>query len=202
MTRKILKPDDSYSFSRYFDLPFTLEDILLEFDCDVHRGLLPLPGGSAIDLSGLRQTLERNLRRTHLLNEASRREALISPVLLEVCDLSNQMLHIEYAISVDDYLKGTLDYYIASPTNLLVIEAKQSDLVKGFTQLAVELVALDRWTRSDCPWLYGVVSTGEVWQFGVFDRQEQLILQDTRTYALFNDLERLVDILLSILREN
>lgn len=199
MPRKILKPDDSYSFSRYFDLPFTLEDILMEFDCDVHRSLLNLPGGAAIDLSGLRYTLERNFRQTHLLNEASRREALISPVLLEVCDMTSQMLNIEYAVSVNDYLKGTLDYYIASPTNLLVIEAKQSDLVKGFTQLAVELVALDQWTRSDCPRLYGVVSTGEVWQFGIFERQEQRILQDTRTYALFNDLERLVDILLGIL---
>ncbi|MEH1892894.1 MAG: hypothetical protein V7K92_26765 [Nostoc sp.] len=64
--------------------------------------------------------------------------------MFEVCGLTNHKLNIEYSIAVNDYLKGTLDYYIAAPQKLLVIEAKQSDLVRGFTQLAVELIALDQ----------------------------------------------------------
>ena len=40
-------------------------------------------------------------------------------------------------------LKGSLDYYLYSVGKLLVIEAKNADLAKGFTQLAVELIALD-----------------------------------------------------------
>nr|MDZ8163459.1 hypothetical protein [Nostoc sp. CmiSLP01]MDZ8287103.1 hypothetical protein [Nostoc sp. ChiSLP01] len=51
---------------------------------------------------------------------------------------------------------------------MLVIEAKQSDLGRGFTQLAVELIALDQWTRSETPILYGVVTTGEDWLFEYF----------------------------------
>jgi hypothetical protein len=200
MTRRILKAGESYPFSRYFELPFTLEDILLELDCTLCRTPISLPTTHTIPaLENLRQQLERNLRRTNLLNESTRREALISPVLLEVCDLADQTLNIEYAISVNDYLKGTLDYYIAA-SNLLVIEAKQSDLVRGFTQLAVELVALDQWMRSDTPQIYGAVTTGEVWKFGVFDRTSRQVLEDRHLYPLLPQPEPLVRILLGILQ--
>lgn len=200
MTRKILKDGESYPFSRYFELPFTLEDILLELNCTLHRTSIALPTTNKTPaLESLRLQLERNIRRTNLLNESTRREALISPVLLEVCELADRTLNIEYAINVSDYLKGTLDYYIAA-SSLLVIEAKQSDLIRGFTQLAVELVALDQWTRSTTPELYGAVTTGEVWKFGVFDRKSQKIIEDTNSYSLLPNLEPLVRTLLGILQ--
>jgi len=51
-----------------------------------------------------------------------------------------------------DYTKKTgltqipnVDYFIPTPQNLVIIEAKNADLGKGFIQLAVELIALDRW---------------------------------------------------------
>ena len=37
--------------------------------------------------------------------------------------------------------------------------------------MAVELIALDRWSESDRPIFYGAVTTGDIWQFGSFDRQ-------------------------------
>ncbi|NET61595.1 MAG: hypothetical protein F6K47_37385 [Symploca sp. SIO2E6] len=54
------------------------------------------------------------------------------------------------------WLKGTLDYYFP---DLLVIEAKRDNLDHGFTQLAVELIALDQWINSESPILYGAVTT-------------------------------------------
>lgn len=57
-------------------------------------------------------------------------------------------LNIEYPINVSEQLKGSFDYYISSSNSLLVVEAKQSDLSRGFTQLAIELIALDQWTDS------------------------------------------------------
>lgn len=169
-SRRILKAGESYTFSRYFELPFTIDDILAELDCTIEIKNLTLPESSQIlDLQFLQQ-LKRNLSHIDLVNETTRREALIGPILFEVCDLTNQRLNIEYSIAVNDYLKGTLDYYIAAPQNLLVIEAKQSDLVRGFTQLAIELIALDQWTKSTSELLYGAVTTGEDWRFGVYDR--------------------------------
>ncbi|NJN32733.1 MAG: hypothetical protein HC824_21730 [Synechococcales cyanobacterium RM1_1_8] len=197
----ILQSDESYSFSRYFELPYAIDDVLAEFDCSVERGTVALPQAEHLeDLQLLLWELERNRQRIELINEATRREALIGPVLFEACARAEQRLNIEYAIAVDDRLKGTLDYYVNSPQNLLVIEAKQSDLVKGFTQLGVELIALDQWTRSEAPLLYGAVTTGEDWRFGVFHRAERRLCQDQRRFRVPEELAELMAILVGILQ--
>jgi hypothetical protein len=82
---------------------------------------------------------------------------------------------------------------------LLVIEAKNADLAKGFTQLAVELIALDYWTESDRPILPGAVSTGDIWQFGILHREQKQIQQGLTLYRVPDDLESLMRILVKIL---
>jgi hypothetical protein len=159
-------------------MPFTIEDILAEFDCTLVRQLLDLPQSN---LSFNLELLECELNRIELVNETARREALISPILFEVAELTNQRINVEYSIAVNEHLRGTVDYYIAS-CNLVIIEAKQADPVRGFTQLAVELVALDQWTRSDTPILYGMVTTGEDLRFGTFARSSRIVYQDPRRY--------------------
>ncbi len=199
-SRRILKAGESYTFSRYFELPFTIDDILTELNCTLERKSLALPESSEVfDLRFLQQQLQRNLSHIDLVNETARREALIGPILFEVCDLTNQRLNIEYSIAVNDYLKGTLDYYIAAPQNLLVIEAKQSDLVRGFTQLAIELIALDEWTKSTSELLYGAVTTGEDWRFGVYHRANRQVIQDQKRYQVPEDLSLLVKIFVGII---
>ncbi|MFM2063547.1 MAG: hypothetical protein RLZZ507_3218 [Cyanobacteriota bacterium] len=199
-SRRILKPGESYTFSRYFELTFTLDDILAELNCTVERKNLTLPEYSeTLNLEFLNRQIQRNLSHIDLVNETARREALIGPILFEVCDLTNQRLNIEYSIAVNDYLKGTLDYYIPSPQNLLVIEAKQSDLVRGFTQLAIELIALDEWTKSTSNLIYGAVTTGEDWRFGVYNRTSRQVTQDQKRYRVPEDLSILVKILIGII---
>ncbi|MBX9254928.1 hypothetical protein H1Q63_13390 [Desmonostoc muscorum CCALA 125] len=199
-SRRILKAGESYTFSRYFELPFTIDDILAELNCTFERRNLTLPESSEVfDLQFLQHQLQRNLSHIDLVNETARREALIGPILFQVCDLTNQRLNIEYFIAVNDYLKGTLDYYIAAPQNLLVIEAKQSDLVRGFTQLAIELIALDEWTKSTSELLYGAVTTGEDWRFGVYHRANRQVTQDQKRYQVPEDLSLLVKILVGII---
>lgn len=199
-SRRILKAGESYTFSRYFELPFIIDDILAELNCTLERRSLTLPESSQVfDLQFLQQQIQRNLSHIDLVNETARREALIGPILFEVCDLTNQRLNIEYSIAVNDYLKGTLDYYIAAPQNLLVIEAKQSDLVRGFTQLAIELIALDQWTKSTSELLYGAVTTGEDWRFGVYHRGSRQVTQDQKRYQVPEDLSLLVKILVGII---
>ncbi len=121
-SRRILKTGESYPFSRYFELSFIIDDILAELDCTIARKNLALTQSSQpVNLDFLQQQIQRNLAHIDLVNETARREALISPVLVEVCNLTDQRLNIEYSIEVNDYLKGTLDYYIAAPQNLLVV---------------------------------------------------------------------------------
>jgi hypothetical protein len=98
-------------------------------------------------------------------------------------------MNIEYAVTVSNWLKGSLDYYISSPSNLLIIEAKQADLTKGFTQLAVELIALDRWVDNETPILYGAVSTGEIWRFGAYDRASHHVIEYLPLHPIPQSLE-------------
>jgi hypothetical protein len=196
---RILQPGVGRSFSQYFDMPFTIEDILAEFEFTLQRETIELPETTKLlDLAALGKALRRNRNHIELVNETARREALISPILFEVADLTNQRINVEYSIAVNEHLKGTVDYFLPSH-NLLVIEAKQSDLVRGFTQLAVEMVALDQWTRSDTPRLYGIVTTGEDWQFGVLERSAKVVIQDPRRLRVPEELEELVRFLVGIL---
>jgi hypothetical protein len=73
------------------------------------------------------------------------------------------------------------------------------DLERGFVQLAIELIALDQWIESDQPILYGAISTGNIWQFGRFDRQTRAITQDLDLYRVPADLNDLLRILINIL---
>lgn len=200
--RRILQPEQTYTFSQYFDLPFTLEDILAEFDCTLVRAPIELPKKPFnASVESLLNQLDRNCKHIELVNETARREALIAPILLEVAELSDRRIYIEYSIAVNEHLRGTVDYYISSQ-NLLIIEAKQSDLVRGFTQLAIELLALDRWTQSDTPILYGIVTTGEDWRFGIFHRRDRYIQQDPKRYLVPEELTPLLEILMGIVGEN
>jgi hypothetical protein len=134
-----------------------------------------------------------------LTTEVARREILISPILFEVCSLLNQKIKIEYPINASNWLRGNLDYLIPGEHQLLVIEAKQSDLSRGFVQLGAELIALDQWTNSEVPIVYGAVTTGDVWKFGYLDRPRQILYRDTNVYAVPANLELLVSMLLGII---
>ncbi|AUB38025.1 hypothetical protein COO91_03982 [Nostoc flagelliforme CCNUN1] len=47
-SRRILQVGESYTFSRYFELPFTIDDILAELNCTIERKNLTLPESSEI----------------------------------------------------------------------------------------------------------------------------------------------------------
>ena len=198
---RIIQPGQSYTFSKYFELPFSPEDILAELGCSYQRERLQLPRVefNPSQIEELQRVIERNLRRVKLLSEDARKQAIIAPILLEVCEITQTQLNIEYPISVSDQLKGSLDYYINKGEGLLVIEAKQADLSRGFTQLAVELIALDQWINSDTPILYGAVTTGEDWRFALYNRQGKHITEDIKLYRVPEELTELINILVSIL---
>lgn len=66
-------------------------------------------------------------------------------------------------------------------------------------QLAIELIALDQWIKSDQSILYGAISTGNIWQFGQLDRQSRYVIQDLNLYRVPADLEDLLRILVEIM---
>jgi hypothetical protein len=201
MTR-ILKPDQAYTFSKIFDLQIRPSDLANEFGYSLTRKRLDLkqyPG--ALDtIESLRNRIESVLPYVDLATETSRREVLISQVLLEVIQYTKAQLRIEYPIKVTEQLQGYLDYLLQSQNELLVIEAKREDLDYGFSQLVAEMIALDQWDRTpDQPTLLGSVTTGKVWEFGVLHRSTKQIEQGLGSYRVTEDLEPLMRILVQAL---
>ncbi len=200
----ILESGKSYTFRSYFEMAYEPDDILAEFGISLQRSTLDLPQAD-IDLAPiaeLKRGIQNRLPYVSLTSEAARREVLIAPIVLALIDYTQAQLRIEYSINVSERLKGSLDYYLHTQHNLLVIEAKNADLARGFTQLAVELIALDQWLENDEPVLYGAVSTGDVWQFGRLNRQQRQVEQDLTLYRVPTDLDDLFRILIAILTNN
>lgn len=199
----IIQPDRSYTFADYFKLNFAPQDILAYFNVTLQRRNLTLPSyrGTLDRIDELNDRIVESLPRVGLSSEIARREFLIAPVLVDVLHYTQAQLNVEYPISVSHQLKGALDYLLQDRQTFLVIEAKKEDLERGFLQLAIELIALDRWIESEQPILYGAISTGSIWQFGRFDRQSSQMTQDLNLYRVPADLEALLRILVGILGE-
>lgn len=203
MKQNIINPEQSYTFSDYFKMRISTEDIVNYFGYSKENARLQLPS-SKIDLpvlSNLFAIIEDALLHISLENEITRREFLIAPVMAEVRRLTNSKLRSEYWFEFNHQLKGSLDYFLRSEHNLLVIEAKDADMTRGFTQLSTEMIALDKADDTDQKIIYGAITTGNIWQFGKLERMSKIISQDIKNFDLIEDLEILVRILVGILEE-
>lgn len=203
----ILDPNQSYTFSRYFELGFEASELAQQFGYGLTRKNLSLPQfPDELDrLEELRDRIEEVLPFVPLTNELARREILISRVVTELIHYTRAELRIEYSLKVSNWLQGSLDYLLRlnSLNQLLVIEAKYEDLTRGFTQLVAELIALDQWegatTVTQQPLIIGVVSTGTIWQFGRLDRITKHFEQGINSYRVPEDLEQVMRILVAAL---
>ncbi|MEM9218604.1 MAG: hypothetical protein AAGD25_30215 [Cyanobacteria bacterium P01_F01_bin.150] len=203
MTRqKILKDGQSYSFRQYFDMPYDSDDILSElgYDLIVEKLTLPQSSQSFERLLAIQQQMEDVLPLISLSSEMARREVLVAPVLIEVVRICRCQLKIEYPLAVSDRLKGTLDYLLRASSSFAVVEAKRDDLSRGFTQLAVELIALAEAEDQDV--VYGAITIGEAWRFGRLDNAKRQISQDLTLYKAPDELEQLLQILVGIMQQN
>ncbi len=201
MKQSFINPEKDYTFHDYFRMRASTEDILDYFGYQRILGRIELPR-TARELPSLEQlfaTLEDAILHISLENEITRREFLIAPVMSEVRRLTESKLRSEYWLEYNHQLKGSLDYLLQRERNLLVVEAKNADLSRGFTQLAVEMVALDKADETEQEIIYGAVTTGNIWQFGELDRKRKIVTQDIGSYDLLQDLEDLVKISIEIL---
>ena len=200
--QKILQEGQSYTFRSYFELPYDIEEILSELGYSFIKKAITLPKTSnpLKNIAELKDKITSFLPLVSLNNETARRETLVSPLLLEVITCCQCQLKIEYTVNVNNWLKGNLDYLLRSQQSLLVIEAKNDDLTRGFTQLATELIAISQIEEQQ--FQYGAVTTGDVWRFGMLDVQAKQIIEDITIYSLPDDLESSVRVLVGILQDN
>jgi hypothetical protein len=201
MKKSILRKDKKYTFSDYFELNNPTREILNEFGYQYNFEKLTLPKTKRQigSLERLANTYEKKLPFISLNSEIAKREFYIAPLLLELLDYLNAEINVEYPLDAGENLSGTIDYLIRSSGNMVIIEAKKGDLEKGFNQLAVELIAMDRCEDLSFKALYGAVTLGDIWRFGVLLRDEKILKKDMDAYIIPSDLEMLFSTLLGIL---
>lgn len=202
MTTKILNPNETYTFSKYFELKIEAKDLAKEFDYTFERKWLDLPKYTG-ELDRTEQTQNRIheiLPYISLTNETARREWLVSPVLYDLIHYTKVEVRIEYPIKVTNYLQGNLDYFLEAPHQVLIVEAKKADLDFGMTQLFSQLIALDQWQEDPTQTSFiGAVTTGKTWEFARLNRQSKHIEQGLEDYSIPDDLDTLMRILVQAL---
>ncbi|WP_448265600.1 hypothetical protein [Nostoc sp. DSM 114159] len=203
MTRRhLLQEGQSYTFRSYFEMPYEADEILAELGYGLLKTRMELPRSdrNLERLPELQQRIDESLPLVSLSSETARRETLVAPTLLEVARYCQCQIRIEYPLTVNNWLKGNLDYFLKSNLSLLVVEAKNDDLTRGFTQMAVELIAISEVEEGEI--FYGAVTIGDAWRFGRLEKTRQQIFQDISLYRIPDDLPDLMKILVGILESS
>ncbi len=146
---------------------------------------------------------ESEFNREHIdifISEASRCENIIYPVLREVYKnfAEKYSLWSHKSISYDEELTGTPDYIISTRSDLgktvmglplvLITEAKQNNFTEGWGQCLAELIAAQKINKNDVFPVYGIVTDGELWQFG---RLESNIFTKQKTGLTIDNIEKI-----------
>ncbi|BAP55376.1 hypothetical protein THII_1079 [Thioploca ingrica] len=151
---------------------------------------------------------ELNLVRTELVTNNSEYavcENLIYPLLKEIWKLHKEqlMLWSHEPLNYDEDLSGVPDYLIAqkSPLGklvfeqpyLMVVEAKKDNFTEGWGQCLAELVAAQKLNGNNFDQtLFGIVSNGEIWEFGKLVGQQ--FTKNSDLYAI-KELDKLGGVL-------
>ncbi|NET42132.1 hypothetical protein [Okeania sp. SIO2B3] len=111
-------------------------------------------------------------------SESSRCESIIYPILREVYkDFTDKYtLWSHKFITYNTKLNGTPDYLFSTKSELgktvlgfpivVVVEAKKNDFSEGWGQCLAELIAVQKLNKAEQLPVYGIVTDGELWQFG------------------------------------
>jgi len=143
-------------------------------------------------------------------SEASRSELIVSPLLRSVYKnhSKNYSFWIQKPIAFDKVLSGTPDYIFSKRSPLgktvletpiiIVVEAKKNDFEQGWGQCLAELVASQKINNNDEKSVYGIVTDGNLWQFGrlntdLFTKNEKNYTIDD-IQALYGALEYLANL--------
>ena len=145
--------------------------------------------------------LEFNLNRMDVFaSEASRCENVIYPILREVYKsfADRYSLWSHKSLSYDSDLTGIPDYIISTRSHLgktvlglpivVVTEAKQNNFTEGWGQCLAEMLASQKMNGETLAPVYGIVTDGEVWQFGMLVND---LFTKNRTRLPVDNLSRL-----------
>ncbi|MCI5121516.1 MAG: hypothetical protein D3908_10065 [Candidatus Electrothrix sp. AUS4] len=142
------------------------------------------------------------LKDVNFVNEDAIRQHIIAPILDIVSDQYDNLevwSEVTYTVDEKQDLDGKPDYLIApyadnggiATPHLCVAEAKEKDWKKGWAQALAEMYAASLQGATLC---YGIVTTGEFWQFGMLE-QGKLFTRDPVKLSAIENLQNVLNTL-------
>ncbi|MEB3342509.1 hypothetical protein [Okeania sp.] len=141
--------------------------------------------------------------------EKARSELIIAPILFAIKKHLNNQISIfsgvEFNVDIEQGLNGFCDFIISrSSLQILIqapvvvlVEAKNDNIKLGLAQCMAEMIAtkiFNQRENNEIPKIYGVVTTGTIWQFIELDFPT--ITVDLEEYSI-NNLPKILGILTS-----
>jgi hypothetical protein len=137
-------------------------------------------------------------------SEAAICENIIYPILVEIWrNYADKLLIWSHQpLNYDDNLSGIPDYIVAqrSPRGkvildkpyLILVEAKKDNFDEGWGQCLAELIAAQKLNGDTDNPLFGIVSNGKLWEFGVL---QTTIFTKNSKYYILEDLVTLMEVI-------
>ncbi|NEO77719.1 hypothetical protein [Moorena sp. SIO4G3] len=182
-----------------FDSYKTIGEVLQEFTITATEANYILETDTVIR-EAFKEDLEFCLREfTVEESEYAICETIIFPLLKEVYRQYRDKFTLwsHKAITYDQQLTGIPDYILAKRSPLgkqifekpyfVAVEAKKDDFIKGWGQCLAEMVAIQKINDQSEQTIFGIVSNGQLWQFGKL--KGNLYTREINNYTI-SDLER------------
>lgn len=170
---------------------FTIESIKERFGIHIIEDTHLFPDVQPVQLPAiLTDVLQRYVPLATLINtEKARSELIIAPVLVEFKLHAPKKISLfsgtEFVVDQKDGLHGRCDYIISlsaeqlalSAPVIMVVEAKNENLIGGIPQCIAEMVAAMRFNfekGNPIEAVYGIVTTGSLWRFLKLERDNRV----------------------------
>jgi hypothetical protein len=203
MKTSIFSENKKYTFSDYFDMTASTEDIVTELGYQFSVEKLNLPTQNNYDsdiITKLNNNYNSIFAQINLSSELAKREFLIAPLLIALTQYSTTKINVEYPIYINEKLSGSLDYLLKTSQEIIIIEAKRKDIDSGFNQLAAQLIAMDNYEdNASIDTVYGAITLGDVWKFALLNRVTKTIKKDIYSYTIPHNTDEIFAILMGIL---
>lgn len=193
----------------------SVEEIVNKFDLTVDETQNIF---TAVQEAQASDTLTKTLKKGITLaltirTEKARSEFIIAPILLDLYELSNNQISLfsgtEFNVDTEKGLNGICDFLISRSQEQLfikapvitIVEAKKDDVKDGLPQCISAMIAAQLFnerSQSGITTVYGVVTTGNLWQF--LKLTDKTIFIDLEEYHVKDEVKKILWILVQMVK--
>ncbi len=188
----------------------TYEEVALKFHIKFIEQAFVEEKSILID-KGIFFFINKNIRtRRSYVSENAICESIISPILNIVAEHNDLPVwsHIRFDVSEEEGLVGIPDFLIAPASDIgttftapiiCIAEAKKENFNEGWAQVLAEMIAAQKFNENKGQEIFGIVTTGNFWQFGKL--RGDTLTMEVVSYSAAENLQKLLNVLNWIIAE-